>query len=229
MPAGPADGAPAAAAAVVGLGAVLAALAVGGALGDDGAAALVATGLSGLLVAVVWAVVRRRVADPARRAVWVAVVCVTGVLAVAGSSADERVGGCAYAGLTHGRTGIWTAAVRTARARPLAGHGLESFLVASRAQQLRERAVPVQYAHDLPLEAWVELGMLGAVLVLALYVATIRAALRAGRESAVLLGPAALAFLAANLLDWPWHLAGCGVIWAIAVGGLLGSRLPSYS
>ncbi len=77
----------------------------------------------------------------------------------------------------------------------------------------------MQYAHDLPLEAWVELGVIGLALVLALYLTTIGATLRADRESAVLLGPAALAFLAADVLDWPWHLAGCSVIWAIAVGG----------
>jgi len=87
--------------------------------------------------------------------------------------------------------------------------------------------VPVQYAHDLPLEAWVELGVIGALLVLGLYVADARAVLRAPRASAVLLGPAVLAFLVANLLDWPWHLAGCGVAWAIAVGGVIAARAYS--
>jgi len=225
MPA--AGAAPAVACALVALGATLSALAVGGALGDDGAPALVAAGLCGPLTAGAWLAVRGRIGPRARRAPWLALVCVLGITAVAGSSADERVGGCAYAGLTHGRTGIWRAAVRTARERPLAGHGLESFLTASAAQQRRERAVPVQYAHDLPLEAWVELGVIGALLVLGLYVADARAVLRASRASAVLLGPAVLAFLAANLLDWPWHLAGCGVAWAIAVGGVLAARAYS--
>ncbi len=179
LPAGDGDGAPAGACALIVLGAALTALVVGGALGDDGATGLAVAGLCGLLVAACWAWLRGRAGAGGRRAPWVALVCVAGVAAVAGSSADERVGGCAYAGLTHGRTGIWTAAVRTARGRPLVGHGLESFLTASRAQQLRERAVPVQYAHDLPLEAWVELGAGGVLIVLALYVATVRATLRA--------------------------------------------------
>ena len=90
----------------------------------------------------------------------------------------------------------------------------------------------MQYAHDLPLEAWVELGVLGVALVLALYARRHDRAPRCAptARAAVLLGPATLAFLAANVLDWPWHLAGCGVLWAIAAGGLLGSRLaPSYS
>ncbi len=71
-------------------------------------------------------------------------LCVVGIASVAGANVAERVGGCAYAGLTHGRTGIWKAAWRTARDRPVFGHGLESFAVASRTQQLRERDVPVQ-------------------------------------------------------------------------------------
>lgn len=160
----------------------------------------------------------------ARRAPWIVAVCVAGVLTAGASTTAERVGGCAYSGLAHGRSGIWRAAVHTARERPLAGHGLESFAAASRSRQLRERAVPVQYAHNLPLEAWVELGLAGVVLVLGLYGAVMLSALRATRAAAALLGPAALAFLAANLLDWPWHLAGSGALWAIAVGGLLGSR-----
>jgi O-antigen ligase len=87
----------------------------------------------------------------------------------------------------------------------------------------------VQYAHNLPLEGWVELGLLGLALVLALYGAVALAAVRASRTAAALLAPAALGFLVANLFDWPWHLAGSGVLWAIAVGGLLGSRLERFT
>ena len=29
--------------------------------------------------------------------------------------------------------------------------------------------------------------------------------------------------LVANLFDWPWHLAGSGAVWAIALGGIIGS------
>jgi hypothetical protein len=34
-------------------------------------------------------------------------------------------------------------------------------------------------------------------------------------------GPTVVAFLLANLIDWPWHLAGSGAVWAAALGGLL--------
>jgi hypothetical protein len=41
--------------------------------------------------------------------------------------------------------------------------------------------------------------------------------------AAWLLGPAALGFLLSGLVDWPWHLAGSGALWAMALGGVLGS------
>jgi hypothetical protein len=41
---------------------------------------------------------------------------------------------------------------------------------------------------------------------------------------AYLLMPFAAAFPLANLLDWPWHLLGAGVLWAVAVGGLIVDR-----
>ena len=34
-------------------------------------------------------------------------------------------------------------------------------------------------------------------------------------------GFGAAAFLVASLVDWPWHLAGSGAIWALCVGALL--------
>jgi hypothetical protein len=64
------------------------------------------------------------------------------------------------------------------------------------------------------------------VLVLAWYLATALLLIRArGEAVAWLLAPAVAAFPLSNLLDWPWHLTGTGVLWAIAVGGLLGARL----
>ena len=39
-----------------------------------------------------------------------------------------------------------------------------------------------------------------------------------------LLAPAVAAFPLANLLDWPWALTGVGVVWALALGGLLAWR-----
>lgn len=127
--------------------------------------------------------------------------------------------------LLHGRARTWRAAVATIEDRPLAGSGADSFLVAS---ILHQRSSPVRFAHDLPLELFVELGVAGLVLVLALYASTARALWRGrGTRAAWLLGPAAAAFLAASLVDWPWHLAGSGAVWAAALGAFL--KPPSGS
>ena len=64
----------------------------------------------------------------------------------------------------------------------------------------------------------------GLVLALALYAASGRALWRARRRDGPafwLLGPPAAAFLAANLVDWPWHFAGSGAVWAAALGAIL--------
>lgn len=121
--------------------------------------------------------------------------------------------------LLHGRLRIWEEAVRTFADRPLRGGGADSYLFASAPHQ---QANNVYYAHQLVLEFAAELGIAGLLLALALYAAIVRLLLCARGPSAALLWPAAAAFAAANLVDWPWHLAGSGAVWALAAGGLLG-------
>jgi O-antigen ligase len=125
-------------------------------------------------------------------------------------------------GFLHGREETWRAAIETFLDRPVTGAGADAFLAGSARHQ---DGAAVVFAHDLPLELAAELGILGLLLALALYagvgtVAWTRRATRAG----LLFGTAALAFPLANLLDWPWHLAGSGAIWAIACGALAGAR-----
>jgi len=120
----------------------------------------------------------------------------------------------------HGRLHLWAAALETAADRPVTGSGADSFLAASASHQ---QSGPVRFAHDLPLELTVELGIGGALLALALYATVAREVWLARRGRAFwLLGPAAVAFPLAGLIDWPWHLAGCGAVWATAVGMLAG-------
>jgi O-antigen ligase len=124
-------------------------------------------------------------------------------------------------GFWHGRLQTWKAAVETAADRPLAGAGADAFLAASARHQ---RAGPVRFAHDLPLELAAELGVAGLLLGVALYVTAGAAVWRArASRAAWLLGPAVLAFLAAGLVDWPWHLAGSGAVWAASLGALVGA------
>ena len=74
-----------------------------------------------------------------------------------------------------------------------------------------------------------EVGLGGLLAVLAWYVAVATTLVREiappqPNRAAWLLAPAVAAFPLANLLDWPWALAGAGVLWAVALGGLLAWR-----
>ena len=67
--------------------------------------------------------------------------------------------------------------------------------------------------------------MLGLLLGLALYASTAWTIARSTHTSAWwLLAPTVVVFLASNLVDWTWHLAGLGAVWAAAVGALEGAR-----
>jgi O-antigen ligase len=156
---------------------------------------------------------------PRRRALTVAIVVVVALVvgAVAFGPAAGRGAG-AHSGVLHGRSDTWRAAVETWSDRPIGGTGADAFLVGSVRHQGGQTIV---FAHDLPLELAAELGVAGLILALGLYAATARAVWRArGTTAGRLLGAAALAFPVANLLDWPWHLAGSGAVWALCLGAL---------
>lgn len=190
---------------------------------------------------VVGAALRASGARPAAtaRARWAALVGVAAILATAAVVFADRGGPCG-GDASHGRVGIWRAAVQTAAERPLQGFGAGTFLAASRGHQLEERAVPTRFAHDLGLQTWVELGIAGVLAVLLWYVAVGWLVARAiwpsgppapgadrpepaAHLAVWLLAPAVVAFPLANLLDWPWALTGTGALWAVAAGGLLGA------
>jgi O-antigen ligase len=121
--------------------------------------------------------------------------------------------------LSHGRGHTWSAAVETAGERPWLGSGAETFELASARNQ---GGTALHFAHNLPLEAWTELGVAGLALVLGLYATVGAAVWRVRRLPEVwLFGPGATLFLVANLVDWPWHLAGLGAVWAVCLGGVL--------
>jgi O-antigen ligase len=121
-------------------------------------------------------------------------------------------------GFTHGRTAQWEAAVDAAVDRPVLGSGALTFLDASAAYQ---EPPAVRFAHNLPLESWVELGIAGAVLAVTLYAGSAWLVwIRRRSAAAWLLGPAVIAFLVANLFDWPLHLPAADAIFALALGAL---------
>jgi O-antigen ligase len=162
-------------------------------------------------------------------AAWTVAVAVAGIAATAAVVLGDRGSPCG-ADPSHGRVGIWRAALHTAQERPVQGYGAGTFLAATRARQLEERPVPTRFAHDLGLQEWVEVGIGGLLAVLAWYLAVgwtlaTEADPRRGVNAAAwLLAPAVAAFPLANLLDWPWALLGAGAVWAVATGGLLAQR-----
>ncbi len=149
----------------------------------------------------------------------VVVVVVIGLAAVSITHLTTRVE-TRDAGVTHGRLDHVGEVVDTARERPVLGHGADTYFAASEEHQ---SGTHTRYAQTLLLEAWAELGVLGALLVVGLDAAVLSAVWRVRRSpGAWLLVPAILAFLLTTLVDWPWHQAGAGAIWALAVGGVVG-------
>lgn len=141
-------------------------------------------------------------------------------LLAAGLTPDSGPQAEPVSGFTHGRLEQWGAALDAAADRPLAGSGSLSFYEASAAYQ---EPPPVRFAHNLPLESWVELGAAGALLTVLLYLGSAAAVwLRRRTTAAWLLGPAVLGFLLANLFDWPWHLPASGAVFALSLGALVG-------
>lgn len=189
--------------------------------------AAVVTGAGGL-----WLVQRRTLAAAASgstriRALAVAAVALplAGGLIAAAATPDSGPQAEPVSGFAHGRIGQWRAAIDTAEDRPLAGWGALSFGTASLRYQ---EPPPVPFAHNLPLESWAELGVGGAVGAIVLYGGSIGLVWSRRRSAAAwLLGPAVLAFLVANLFDWPWHVPASGAVFAICLGALAGSSRPA--
>ena len=180
-----------------------------------------------------WALGRRSLAaeraSPLRP---IAALAAAAALAMGGTVADPE-GPCSaptkavepYAGVLHGRPVLWEAAYKAALDRPVGGSGADTYGLASAPYQEGE---DVLYAHNLPLELWAELGLAGAAAAIALYAAVGAALTHARRRSAFwLAGPAVAAFMLANLVDFPWHLAGAGAVWALALGVLIAAGRSS--
>lgn len=206
---------------------VVALLVVGGVVpanetGGDAGRVIAMVASVGLLT-VSWTTVRNRVALAEvvhlgamrrRRGVLgvVSLVVVLGVVAAIAGGGDGDI--------AHGRTELWGVALDVADDHLAKGVGSEAFLTASADSQPTGQVT--RFVHQMPLEFLVELGVLGFIGVLGLYWAVGRAVFRArGSPGLFLLGPGVIGFLIANLVDWPWHLAGVGAVWAVALGGLL--------
>lgn len=127
-------------------------------------------------------------------------------------------------GFGHGRISYWTAAFDAWKQRPWLGSGAGTFFAASAPfQAINDGTI---FAHNLPLEVAVELGIPGFVLAVALYGVVAGVIARVVRVPGTwLLVPTVGCFLADNLVDWSWHLFGLTAVWAAAVGGLAAARV----
>jgi len=129
----------------------------------------------------------------------------------------------AHGSFTHGRIGLFRISWDTFLDRPGQGYGAgpRAFLDATIVRQSGRQRVTI-FAHDLPLELAVGLGVAGLLFGIALYVAVAVRLWRVRASPALwLVGPMAAAFLVSNLVDWTWHLAGVGAIFALALGALI--------
>jgi O-antigen ligase len=105
------------------------------------------------------------------------------------------------------RVQTWQAAVETAKLRPIAGWGSDSFFLAYQPQHTTS---VTRFAHNLILQQWVELGLIGLVLLAAvLAVILVAPAARAQRQPLThwqsLLCWSILAFVLQNLVDLSWY------------------------
>lgn len=128
--------------------------------------------------------------------------------------------------LTQSRQAYYDVTIETAKEEPIKGFGPGSFSQASMDKQLRSLGTQIRFAHTIPGEMWVELGIVGLVLSLLLYAGSLLLSWRTVlRPGGLLLIPLVLGFLASGLIDWSWHMTAMTALWASGLGGLIGVRL----
>ena len=114
---------------------------------------------------------------------------------------------------------MWHVAGDAALDRPLRGSGAGTFLDATILDQRDRRHITRSRTtcRSRSLPSW----WARALVVLALYAGADASSLACEAIVCALAGRSAVAaFLASNAVDWTWHLAGVGVVFAAALGTL---------
>ena len=107
---------------------------------------------------------------------------------------------------------------------PLTGVGPGNYFQNAYSSQLQLFGTNTSFAHSIPGEAWVELGLAGLAATLLLYAGAVRDAWRGrGVPEAALLAPFVLGFLLSGLIDWSWHIPAVTALWAAALGTVAGT------
>jgi tetratricopeptide (TPR) repeat protein len=128
-----------------------------------------------------------------------------------------------------GRHDFYRVAIDAFEEKPVLGHGAGTYEFSW--DQLRSIPIPVKDAHSVFFEAFAELGLVGGLLVLALFAVLLWTGFAAWRDArasqrelcAVLLAVLA-AFTVGAAIDWLWEIAALGAIFFLASGVLVAVR-----
>ncbi len=128
------------------------------------------------------------------------------------------------------RLNIWAGTADQIRERPWFGHGAEYARIAGFIDpQSGERAFH-NHPHSLPMQLWLDLGLVGVLLFLAVLVAGYRLISRQERVAALMLTAitnAGLAVLSVSHGMWQgWYLGLAGIVMAYALILIARTRLP---
>ena len=141
----------------------------------------------------------------------------------------ESVEPCERAFAEGGRHDLWRVALDSFAEAPVAGHGAGSFQFSW--QEHRSIDAPAHNAHSLYLEALSDLGLIGALLLVAALAfllwtgfAAWRYAQRPQRERYAALFAAMLAFAVGAGFDWFWELPALAGIFFLSGGVLVAAR-----
>jgi hypothetical protein len=128
-----------------------------------------------------------------------------------------------------GRHDFYRVAIDAFEEKPVLGHGAGTYEFSW--DQLRSIAIPVKDAHSVFFEAFAELGLVGGLLVLALFgvllwtgFAAWRDARGSQQELCAILLAVALAFTVGAAIDWFWEIAALGAVFFLASGVLVAIR-----
>ncbi len=142
------------------------------------------------------------------------------------------------------RLQVWHAAFEAGEETPWFGHGIDTFYAAYKNHRIPWTA-PSRYAHDLLIQEWVELGVVGTLLLACFLVLVLLAPLRrrargeprSGDDSLQdmswwwrapepWLWVGALAFILQNLVDITWYFPALLFVFMIFAGALANTRRP---
>lgn len=128
-----------------------------------------------------------------------------------------------------GRDEFWRVGVEAFGEEPVLGHGAGTYRFSW--HLLREAPVSNLDVHSIYLQAFTELGVIGGVLVLAMFgtllwtgFAAWRAASGPRRDLYAALFGVALAFAVCAAIDWFWQIAALGAVFFLATGVLVAAR-----